>query len=78
MVTLNSKRIETKIEIGASECGMTLTEMVSCLCDGFGKLGTFRKENQLDTFIRLRGNPSQYMAESAESSFFFNSRHSES
>lgn len=79
MVTLKSKRTETKIEISASECGITVTEMISCFCDGFGKLGDFRKENQLDTLSRLRGNPSQCMAESAESSFFFfNSGHSES
>lgn len=70
MVTLKSKRIETKIEISASECGITMTEMVSCFCDGFGKLGDFRKENQLDTLSRLRGNPSHCLAESAESSFF--------
>lgn len=59
MVTLHGKRIETKIEISARGCGITVTEMVSCLCDKLGKLGDFRQENLLNTSSRLGGNPSQ-------------------
>lgn len=77
MVTLHGKRIETKIEISARGCGITVTEMVSFLCDKLGKFGDFRQENQFNISSRLGGNPSRCMSESAESFFFFNSGSSE-
>lgn len=53
MVTLNSKRIETKIEIGASECGITLQKWYPAYVMDLENLGT--SEKKISSWTLLAG-----------------------